>query len=86
MQSLLSAESALEAAARDFDPASCSGAEAVEVMEKLGSVRRLADGMLAKAAKRVEDTAEHTRRSDRNAAELCARVTGVSPGEAKRAI
>jgi hypothetical protein len=42
--------------------------------------------MVAKAAKRVEDTAEHTRGTDRNAAELCARVTGVSAGEAKRAI
>jgi hypothetical protein len=85
-KSLLSACSALEAAARDFDPSSCSGAEAVEVMAKLGAVRRLADGMLAKAAKRVEDTAEYTRGTDRNAAELCARVTGVSAGEAKRAI
>jgi hypothetical protein len=55
-------------------------------LEKLGAIRRLADGMLAKAAKRVEDTAEHTRGTDRTAAELCARVTGVSPGEAKRAI
>ena len=42
--------------------------------------------MVAKVAKRVEDTAEHTRHRDRSAAELCARVTGVSSGEAKRAI
>jgi hypothetical protein len=86
LNSLLSAESALEVAARDFDPAACSGAETVAFLEKLGAIRRLTDGMVAKAAKRIEDTAEHTRHTDRSAAELCARVTGVSSGEAKRAI
>jgi hypothetical protein len=86
LNSLLSAESALEVAARDFDPGAWSGAEALAVVEAAGVVRRLVDGILAKAAKRLEDTAEHTRHSDRSAAELCARVTGVSSGEAKRAI
>ena len=81
-----SARSALELAARDFDLSSWSGSDAVVLLEELGAQRRLIDGMLAKAAKRVEDTAEHTRRLDRSAAELCARVTGVSSGEAKRAI
>jgi Domain of unknown function (DUF222) len=86
LTSLRSARSALEVAARDFDLATTSGADAVTVLEELGAQRRLIDGMTAKAAKRVEDTAEHTRRLDRSAAELCARVTGVSSGEAKRAI
>lgn len=86
MNSLLSAESALEVAARDFDPSACGGAETVAFLEKLGAIRRLTDGMIAKGAKRLEDTAEHTRHTDRSAAELCARVTGVSSGEAKRAI
>ena len=86
LNSLLSAESALEVAARDFDPSACSGAETVAFLEKLGAIRRLTDGMVAKAAKRIEDTAEHTRHTDRSAAELCARLTGVSSGEAKRAI
>jgi hypothetical protein len=83
---LLSAEKALEVAARDFDPSTCSGSDAVKIMERLGAQRRLIDGMLAKVAKRIEDTAEHTRHRDRSAAELCTRVTGVSTGEAKRAI
>src|SRR6476620_10636483 len=81
LNSLLSAESALEVAARDFDPSACGGAETVAFLEKLGAIRRLTDGMIAKAAKRLEDTAEHTRHTDRSAAELCARLTGVSAGE-----
>ena len=55
-------------------------------MEEIGAIRRLADGMLAKAAKRVEDTAAHTYHGDRSAAELCVRLVGVGSGEAKRAI
>ena len=51
-----------------------------------GIQRRLIDGMLAKAAKRVDDTAAHTYGSDRSAAGLCERVVGMSSGEAKRAI
>ncbi len=86
LNSLLSAQSALEIAARDADPAAWTGAEALALLEAAGVVRRLVDGVIAKAAKRVEDTAEHTRHRDRSAAELCARVTGVSSGEAKRAI
>ncbi len=82
---LLSAEKALEVAARDFDPSSCSGQEAIDVVEAIGSIRRLADGMLAKAAKR-EDTAAYTYKGDRNAAEACERLVGVSTGEATRAI
>ena len=55
-------------------------------VEEIGSIRRLADGLFGKAAKRVEDTAAYTYGNDRNAAELCQRLTGVSTGEAKRAI
>ena len=88
LNTLRSARSALEVAARDFDPSACSGAGS----DRSGRGDRarsggLIDGMLAKAAKRVEDTAAYTYEGiDRNAAELCARVTGVSSGEAKRAI
>ncbi len=77
---------ALEAAAAGFDPSACSGDDAIAVVEEIGWIRRLADGVLGKAAKRVEDTAAYTYQNDRNAAELCSRVTGVSAGEAKRAI
>lgn len=61
---LLSAEKALEVAARDFDPSTCSGAEAVSLLEELGVQLRLIDGMIAKVAKQIEDTAESTRRRE----------------------
>jgi Domain of unknown function (DUF222) len=86
MDDLLHARTALETAARGFDPSACGGQEAIDLVEQLGIQRRLIDGMLGKAAKRVEDTAAYTYQNDRNAAELCERITGVSRSEAKRAI
>ena len=83
---LRTARKALETAARGFDPSVCSGQDAIDLVEEIGVQRRLLDGMLGKAAKRVEDTAAHTYGTDRNAAELCERLIGVSTGEAKRAI
>ncbi len=62
------------------------GHDAIDLVEVLGRQRRLIDGMLGKAAKRVDDTAAHTYGSDRSAAELCVRLVGVGSGEAKRAI
>lgn len=82
---LLAARSALEAAARSFD-ASCSGREAVELMEELGTITCLADGVTGRIAKRVADTQAHVRHGDRSAAEFCARVAGVGTGAVKRAI
>jgi hypothetical protein len=76
----------LELAARRCAPGDVSGTDAVALLEELGVVRRLADGLVAKLAKRVEDSAAHTRGTDRSAAELTARVVGLSPGEARRAI
>jgi hypothetical protein len=76
----------LEASAHDLDPATCSGQEALDLVEVLGLVRRLADGMVARVAKRVEDTAAYTYRGERNAAETVERLVGVSAGEANRAI
>jgi hypothetical protein len=76
----------LESAAARFDPSSCSGTDAIAIVTEIGSLRRLTDGLLGKAAKRVEDTAAHTYGSDRSAEELCERLVGVGSGEAKRAI
>jgi hypothetical protein len=86
MDDLRKAEIALETAAGGFDPGACSGQDAIDVVEKIGRIRRLADGLLGKAAKRVEDTAAHTYGADRSASELCERLVGVASGEAKRAI
>ena len=81
-----SARSALEGAARSFDAAACSGPEAVALLEELGAVRRLVDGLIARVAKRGENPAAHTYGTDRSAAELCERLVGISSREAKRAI
>ncbi len=63
-----------------------SGTDAIALLTELGVVRRLVDGLVGRVTKRVEDTAAHTYGTDRSAAELCARVVGVSSGEAKRAL
>jgi hypothetical protein len=80
------ARASAAAAAERLDAAALSGTEAVQLLSALGTVRRLVDGLVARVAKRVDDTAAHTRGTDRSAAELTARVVGVSAGEARRAI
>jgi hypothetical protein len=80
------ARASLAAAAARLDPTAMSGTAAVRLLAELGTVRRLVDGLVARVAKRVDDTAAHTRGTDRSAAELAARVVGVPPGEARRAI
>jgi hypothetical protein len=86
MDDLRNARAALEALARDYDPALYSGDDAIACMKELGTIRRLTDGMIAKTAKRLEDTAAHTYGTDRSAAELTSRLVGVTSGEAKQAI
>jgi Domain of unknown function (DUF222) len=86
MDDLRSARTVLESAAGGFDPARFGGDDAIACMKELGAIRRLTDGMVAKTAKRVEDTAAHTYGTDRSAAELTSRLVGVTSSEAKRAI
>jgi hypothetical protein len=76
----------LRTLARELDADACSGQEALDIVEALGVVCRLADGMVARAAKRIEDTAAHTYHGDRNAAEVVERLVGLGRGEAKRVI
>jgi len=84
-EELAAARTALEAIAGGFD-ASCSGRDAVRVVEQMGTIHRLADAVTSKAAKRIADTNAHVAHGDRSAAELCARLVGVGSGDAKRAI
>jgi hypothetical protein len=74
----------LENAARDFDPGSLTGEQAVWLVEQLGALRRLIDGMLAKAAKRVDDVHAYKDRGDRDSAAFCARAIGIGVREARR--
>jgi hypothetical protein len=84
-EELAAARTALEAVARGFD-SSCSGRDAVRVVEQMGTIHRLADAVTVRAAKRIADTNAHVARGNRCAAELCARLVGVGSGDAKRAI
>ncbi len=53
--SFATAHDALEGVARDFDTSLLTGDDARQVLDELGTIRRLTDGMLAKAAKRLSD-------------------------------
>jgi Domain of unknown function (DUF222) len=86
IERIRSVSAELRSLARDLDADACSGPEALDLVEALGAVRRLADGMVARVAKRVEDTAAYTYHGDRNAAETVERLVGTSIGEAKRVI
>ena len=72
--------------ARDFDPGRLSGPDAARMVVELGAIRRLADGMLAKAARRVDTTAAFLKTGDADAAKFVARVVGIETGEARGAI
>src|SRR3954471_4610735 len=86
VERIRSVNAELRSVAHELDAETCSGQEALDLVEALGVTRRLVDGMVARAAKRVEDTAAHTYGGDRNAAEVVERLVGVSTGEAKRVI
>jgi hypothetical protein len=77
----------LEALARGFEPHTLTGEEAVRVVKELGVIRRLIDGMLGKAAWRVEDTSAHRRNgeNDRDAAQLVGRAVGADASGADHA-
>jgi 5-methylcytosine-specific restriction endonuclease McrA len=84
-EELRTARSALEAIAQGFD-ASCSGREAVRLLEQLATIHHLADGVTARVAKRIADTNAFVAHGDRTAEELCGRLVGVGAGDARRAI
>jgi hypothetical protein len=78
---LMSARSSLDDAARDFDASALSPAAAMRVVDELGVIRRLVDGMLASASKRVVES----NASARDGAAVVARNLGVRPGEVRAA-
>src|SRR5258708_39966954 len=80
--SLVSARRSLDEIARTFDASALSPVEAMRVVDELGAIRRVVDGMLAKTAKRVAET----QTTERDAAALVARTLGVGAGEVRAAI
>ena len=83
---LTSTRTALERLASGFEPGTLTGEQAVRVVTELGVIRRLVDGMLGGAAKRVEETSAHAASGARDAAHLYARAVGSDASEARRAI
>jgi hypothetical protein len=65
-----------------FDAGSLAPAEAVRVLAELGAIRRLVDGMIAKTAKQVADSATQ----GRDGAEAVAQALGTTRSEARGAI
>ena len=84
--SLSSSRNLLDDVARTFDASSLSAEAALRVVDELGAIRRVVDGMLAKAAKRIEETHAHVRAGERDAATLVARTIGVGTNEVRAAI
>jgi Domain of unknown function (DUF222) len=83
---LASIRTGLQGLAREFEPTTLTGEQSLRAVEELGVIRRLTDGMLAKAAKRVADTSAHEGNGDRDAAPFYARAVGVEASEARRVI
>ena len=80
--SLASARRSLEEIAREFDAGGLSASDARRVVEELGAVRRVVDGMLAKTAKRVAEAGTGAQ----EAAAAVARTLGVGAWEVRAAI
>src|SRR4051794_18744026 len=76
----------VERSAWALDPESMSASEARESMKELGRITRLLGGVVAKVAKRVEETCAHTESGERSAASFVARELGESVGAAQSAI
>ena len=83
---LTSTRTALERLASAFEPGTLTGEQAVRVVAELGVIRRLTDGMLGQAAKRVEETSAHAASGARNGAHFLAKAVGSDMSEARRVI
>ncbi len=84
--SLVSVRASLESAASSFEPGCLSGPQATQMVAELGAIRRLTDGLLAKAAKRVDDTYAYRDSGAKDAAAAVGKALGVSNTEAQRSI
>jgi hypothetical protein len=80
--SLATARNSLDEIASGFDPRALSPEAALRVVDQLGSIRRVVDGMLGKTAKRVSETYA----GSGTAAGTIARILGVGTGEVRSSI
>ncbi len=80
--SLVAARQSLDEIASEFDAAALAPEVALRVVDEFGAIRRVVDGMLAKATKRVVESDL----VERDGAALVARTLGVRTGEVRAAI
>jgi hypothetical protein len=78
--------SAMEELATSFDPCALTHDQAARVVEGLGAIHRLTEGLLGQAAKRVAETSGTGRGGVRDAARQYARAVGIDASDARRAI
>jgi Domain of unknown function (DUF222) len=76
----------LRRAAVGLDIKSLTGLEAARLVKRLGTAKRLCDGMLARAGLRVDETGAHQGHGTRTAAEFCATHGSMDNTEARAAI
>jgi hypothetical protein len=86
LDTITSARTAMEGLAASFEPCTLTHDQAVQLVDELGVIHRLVGGLVAKAAKRVADTAGCRTGAGRDAALLYARAVGVDASEARRVI
>ena len=72
--------------AAEYEPDTFDGAGAVRVMSELAIMQRLLDGLIARTAKRVDDTHAHARTADRSGAALAARLIGTETSRMNAAV
>jgi hypothetical protein len=83
---LTTTRSTLERLASGFEPGTLTGEQAMRVVTELGVIRRLVDGMLGLAAKRVDETSAHAASGARDAAHFLAKAVGSDTSNARRVI
>lgn len=80
--SLVAARRSLDEIASEFDAAALAPEVALRMVDEFGAIRRVVDGMLAKAAKRAIES----NLVERDGAALVARTLGVRTGEVRAAV
>ena len=81
---VVATRTALEELAASFEPCTVTHEQAARLVDELGRIHRLTEGLLARAAKRVAETAGCRKGAERDAAQLYARAVGVEASEAQR--
>jgi hypothetical protein len=86
LETVAATRSATADFAAGFEPCTLTHDQAVQLVHDVGAIHRLAEAVLARAVKRVADTAGCRKGAERDAAQLYARAVGVATSEARRAM